>query len=101
MFRLFYRNKEKELEDAEAKHQHEMKTCQQKIKHLIYEQHSQLSRMEVGQHGNDATWCYLSYNVKLYIYYYYISVRNYGVLYINIGIVHGISDAGVKGRQNY
>ena len=41
------RNREKEFEDAQVKYQQEMKICQQKIKHFMYEQHGQLSQMEV------------------------------------------------------
>ncbi len=41
------RNKDRELENAEEKHQKEMKIYQQKVKHLMYEHQTQISEMKV------------------------------------------------------
>ncbi|KAK7602977.1 hypothetical protein V9T40_002976 [Parthenolecanium corni] len=45
--RASLRNKDRELEEAEEKHQKELKTYQQKVKHLMYEQQTEISKMKV------------------------------------------------------
>lgn len=45
---LLYRNKDREIEDIEEKHQDEIKVYKQKLKLLMYEQHVHLSEVQVG-----------------------------------------------------
>jgi len=44
-----YRNKDREIEDIEEKHQDEIKVYKQKLKLLMYEQHVHLSEMQVSE----------------------------------------------------
>jgi len=43
-----YRNKDREIEDIEEKHQEEIKVYKQKLKLLMYEQHVHLSEVQVS-----------------------------------------------------
>lgn len=42
-----FRNKDREIEEAEEKHEAEIKIFKQKVKHLMYEHHSGLSELKV------------------------------------------------------
>jgi len=44
-----YRNKDREIEDIEEKHQDEIKVYKQKLKLLMYEQHVHLSEVQVSE----------------------------------------------------
>lgn len=48
VFRVYCRNKDREIEDIEEKHQDEIKIYKQKLKLLMYEQHVHLSEVQVG-----------------------------------------------------
>lgn len=43
----YYRNKDREIEDIDEKHQDEIKVYKQKLKLLMYEQHVHLSEVQV------------------------------------------------------
>lgn len=45
---MYYRNKDREIEDIEEKHQDEIKVYKQKLKLLMYEQHVHLSEVQVS-----------------------------------------------------
>jgi len=47
----YYRNKDREIEDIEEKHQDEIDIYKQKLKLLMYEQHVHLSEVQVGYHN--------------------------------------------------
>jgi len=42
-----FRNKDREIEEAEEKHQMEIKVYKQKVKHLLYEHQNNLSELKV------------------------------------------------------
>jgi len=42
-----FRNKDREIEDAEERHQMEIKVYKQKVKHLLYEHQNNLSELKV------------------------------------------------------
>ena len=42
-----FRNKDREIEEAEERHQMEIKVYKQKVKHLLYEHQNNLSELKV------------------------------------------------------
>lgn len=46
---LYFRNKERALEEADEKHEAEIKIFNEKIKHLIYEHECRLTEVKVRE----------------------------------------------------
>ena len=44
---FLFRNKDREIEEAEEKHQMEIKLYKHKVKHLLYEHQNNLSELKV------------------------------------------------------
>jgi hypothetical protein len=44
---IYFRNKDREMEEAEEKHQAEIKAFKQELKHLMYEHQQRLSELRV------------------------------------------------------
>ncbi len=42
------RNKEREIQDLEEKHQEEIKVYKQRVKHLLYEHQNEVSELKTG-----------------------------------------------------
>lgn len=73
---LLYRNKDREIEDIEEKHQDEIKVYKQKLKLLMYEQHVHLSEVQVS--------CFIrylfSFSKTVVIMYNYVSLNYVSIM---------------------
>lgn len=56
---VYNRNKDREIEDIEEKHQEEIKVYKQKLKLLMYEQHVHLSEVQVS------CFCFVLFHVYI------------------------------------